>query len=316
MRRFYCQPVSLSIWTKSVGFCLAMVVVLLPGIFAALPLHAQSVSFQGLITTVAGHGSGCSGQTDAFGDGCAAVNSTMAPSAVAFDGAGNMYIADIYQRIRKIDAVTGIITTVAGGGGGCPGQTDSVGDGCPAASGTLNYPWGIAVDTAGNIYIADTNNQRVRKVDVSTQIITTVAGNGYISYPGPPSSGGYNGDNIPATSAELNAPWGIAVDSAGNLYIGDTGNHRVRKVTAATASSPPRQGSEPRVTTVTPSRPPAPNCYRPWALPWIASATCTSVIRATIASARLMRRRASLPPCRGTEALATTATTSQPPAPS
>ena len=114
----------------------------------------------------------------------------------------------------------GIINTVAGGGSGCGGQTDSVGDGCPASSASLLNPTGTALDSAGNLYIADIDNQRVRKVDTSGNI-TTVAGTG---------TAGYNGDNIPATSAQLSDPEAVAVDGAGNLYIADRFNYRVRKV--------------------------------------------------------------------------------------
>jgi len=114
----------------------------------------------------------------------------------------------------------GIINTVAGGGGGCGGQTDSVGDGCPASSASLLNPTGTALDSAGNLYIADIDNQRVRKVDTNGNI-TTVAGTGTM---------GYNGDNIPATSAQLSDPEAVAVDGAGNLYIADRFNYRVRKV--------------------------------------------------------------------------------------
>jgi len=113
----------------------------------------------------------------------------------------------------------GIINTVAGGGSGCGGQTDSVGDGCPASSASL-HPTGTALDSAGNLYIADIDNQRVRKVDTNGNI-TTVAGTGTM---------GYNGDNIPATSAQLSDPEAVAVDGAGNLYIADRFNYRVRKV--------------------------------------------------------------------------------------
>jgi sugar lactone lactonase YvrE len=117
----------------------------------------------------------------------------------------------------------GIINTVAGGGSGCGGQTDSVGDGCPASSASLLNPTGTALDSAGNLYIADIDNQRVRKVDTSGNI-TTVAGTGTM---------GYNGDNIPATSAQLSDPEAVAVDGAGNLYIADRFNYRVRKVDAS-----------------------------------------------------------------------------------
>jgi sugar lactone lactonase YvrE len=113
-----------------------------------------------------------------------------------------------------------IISTVAGNG-----TAGYNGDNISAINAELNSPGGVAVDTAGNIYIVDSNNDRIRKVTVSTGIITTVAGNGTF---------GYNGDNIPATEAELYAPYGVAVDSAGNIYIADFFNCRIRKVTFST----------------------------------------------------------------------------------
>src|SRR5690606_27802922 len=139
------------------------------------------------------------------------------------DSDGNIYIADIVnQRIRKVTVSTGIITTVAGDGG--EGYT---GDGVAATSTSLNYPQAVAVDSDGNIYIADSENHRIRKVTVLTGIITTVAGTG---------SAGYteSEDGGPATSASLWYPYGVTVDDDGNIYIADMGNDRVRKVTAST----------------------------------------------------------------------------------
>jgi len=132
----------------------------------------------------------------------------------AVDGAGNVLFTDRHQAVLRLDAKTGILTLVAGNG--APGFS---GDNGPATSAQLNNPRGVAADSAGNLYIADTGNQRVRKV--SNGVITTVAGNG---------TGGYSGDNGPATSAELSIPNGVAVDAAGDLYIADTGSHHVRKV--------------------------------------------------------------------------------------
>ena len=116
---------------------------------------------------------------------------------------GNIYIADRgnNNRIRKVTVSTGIISTIAG-----TGTTSYSGDNGAATSATLNYPIGVGLDTASNVYIADTQNQRVRKVTVSTGIISTIAGTGTASY---------GGDNGPATSATLYNPTGVAVDSAG-----------------------------------------------------------------------------------------------------
>ncbi len=118
-----------------------------------------------------------------------------------------MYIADLYNHcVRKVVVSTGIITTIAGNGG----SGSYSGDNGLATSATLNQPSDVAVDTTGNIYIADTHNHRIRKVTVSTGIITTVAGTG---------TGSYSGDNIQATSAALSYPYGIALDSAGMTYL-------------------------------------------------------------------------------------------------
>jgi uncharacterized protein (TIGR03437 family) len=134
------------------------------------------------------------------------------PQGVAVDSAGSLYIADPNNaRIRKV--ANGVVTTVAGNGGA------SLGDNGPATGAGLNGPLGVAVDSAGNLYIADSFNNRIRKV--SNGVITTIAGNG---------KPGFSGDNGPATSAQLDGPQGVAVDSAGNIYIADTNNKRIRKV--------------------------------------------------------------------------------------
>jgi hypothetical protein len=179
----------------------------------------------GIITTVAGNGNPLY-----TGDGFAAVNATLStPSGVAVDGAGNVYIADTGNNvIRKIVAATGIITTIVGnaGNGGAAGYG---GDGHLATdiSVELNYPKGVTLDAYGNLYIADTLNHRIRKVDVATGIITTVAGNGFTNSDG---TGGYSGDNGPATAAELNFPYAVGFDPSGNMYIPDSANNRVRMV--------------------------------------------------------------------------------------
>jgi uncharacterized protein (TIGR03437 family) len=168
----------------------------------------------GVISTVAGNGTlGYSGD-----DGPATSAQLSWPEGVAVDSAGNLYVADQNNnRIRKVS--NGVITTVAGNG--MPGSS---GDNGPATSARLYGPRGVAVDSAGNLYIADTSNQRIRKV--LNGVITTAAGNGPDLY----GNGGYSGDNGPATSARLNQPWGVAVDFAGNLFIADYGNNRIRKV--------------------------------------------------------------------------------------
>ena len=177
----------------------------------------RKVSPSGIITTVAGDG------TTAFsGDGGPATSASLYLNVggVAVDGSGNLFIADcVHNRIRKVSS-DGIITTVAGGG------ASGLGDGGPATSVALSFPSGVAADAAGNFFIADTINNRIRKVSPSGTI-TTVAGNG---------TQGFSGDGGSATSAALQIhevavnPTGIAVDGSGNLFIGDTDNERIRKV--------------------------------------------------------------------------------------
>ena len=142
------------------------------------------------------------------------------PYGVAVDSAGNLYVADTgNNRIRKVAAVSGIITTVVGNGtAGYSGDND------PATGAGLNNPEAVEADNAGNLYIVDTNNNRIRKVAAGTGIITTVPGNG---------TAGYSGDNGPATSAELNNPEALTVDSAGNLYVADSANNVIRMVNTA-----------------------------------------------------------------------------------
>ena len=140
-------------------------------------------------------------------------------SGVAMDHAGNLYIADRdSHRVRKVDP-SGVITTVAGTGEREP-HFGGDGDGGPATEARLNFPYDVAVDGNGNLYIADRDNHQVRKVDPSS-VITTIAGTG---------ERGFDGDGGPATEARLNLPCGVVVDGAGNLYIVDSFNHRIRKV--------------------------------------------------------------------------------------
>jgi len=179
----------------------------------------------GFITTVAGNGhSGFSG------DNGPATNASLAlPSGVAVDGAGNLFIADMWNsRIRRVDATTRIITTFAGGG------TDGLGDGGLATSASLALPSGVALDGSGNLFIADWLSERIRRVDAVAGTISTVAGNG---------TAGFSGDGGPATSASLNQAYGVAVDGSGNLFIGDTDNNRIRRVDAATGTISTAAGS-------------------------------------------------------------------------
>jgi sugar lactone lactonase YvrE len=167
----------------------------------------------GVITTVAGNG-----KYGFSGDGGPATAAMLAePDAVAVDAVGNLYIVDTdNNRIRRVAAATGVITTVAGNGDG-----DFYGDGGPATSAALWSPRGVALDSGGNLYIADTYNNRIRRVAAATGVITTVAGNGFNTY---------SGDNGPAGSASLNIPSRVAIDAAGNLIVVDWGNERIRAV--------------------------------------------------------------------------------------
>jgi len=186
----------------------------------------------GYITTVAGNGTACANSTSACGDGGAATSANLnQPIDLALDGAGNLYIADYGDyRIRRVAAGTGIISTVAGTGTYCSSPTASCGDGGPATSANLTYVRGIAFDSAGNGYISDYADERIRKVSATTGYITTVAGNG--TQCASPTAG--CGDGGAATSANLLDPANLAVDAAGNIYISDYGDGRVRRVNGAT----------------------------------------------------------------------------------
>jgi sugar lactone lactonase YvrE len=175
------------------------------------------ISPTGVITTIVG-----TGVIGFFGDGGPATEAQLsAPYRVTLDEAGNLYIADgANDSIRKVISPTGIITTIAG-----IGLSGFSGDGGLATNAQLNVPVSVVVDKLGNLYIADNSNHRIRKVIAATGVITTVAGMGSI---------GFSGDNGLATAAQLQFPSSVAVDKAGNLYIADEGNHRVRRVDAAT----------------------------------------------------------------------------------
>ncbi|HEX4155828.1 MAG TPA: Ig-like domain repeat protein [Acidobacteriaceae bacterium] len=169
----------------------------------------------GDISTVAGT-PGVSGYS---GDGGAATSAHLSvPEGIAFDAAGDLLIADTGNHVvREVNAVSGTISTVAG-----TGTAGYNGDGEAATSAKLDAPWSVAVADDGSILIADTTNNRVRSIGTSG-IISTVAGSG---------SAGFTGDGDLATSAELDAPTSVVVDPAGDLYIADSGNNRVREVNA------------------------------------------------------------------------------------
>jgi hypothetical protein len=240
-------------------------------------LYAQrvrEVNFStGVITTVAGNG-----KCGFAGDGGQATAAELGgPSGVAVDGAGNLFIADSNNaRIREVDLSTGVITTIAG-----TGSWGFSGDNGQATAAELDYPSSLAVDAAGDLFIGDVNNNRIRVVNHATGVITTVAGNGTSGYNGdngPANAAqlagfeglaldgagdlfiaandrirvvnhatgvittvagdgtwGYSGDNGPANAAELNVPWGVALDATGNLFIADRTNNRIREVASGAA---------------------------------------------------------------------------------
>jgi uncharacterized protein (TIGR03437 family) len=170
----------------------------------------RKVSSNGIITTIAGNGG-----SGPLGDGGPATEAALLyPGDVAFDSAGDMFISDGNgNRVRKVDT-DGIITTVAGNG-----TAGYAGDGGPATQASLNNPNALTIDSAGNLYISDQYNNRIRKVSNGT--ITTVVGNG---------TAAYNGDGIQASAAAIYYPVGTALDAAGDLYVADAGNSRIRVV--------------------------------------------------------------------------------------
>jgi hypothetical protein len=185
----------------------------------------RRVAANGTITTVAGGGSGCAQQTDAVGDGCPPTQAQLSGLlGIAVDGNFRVVVADeFHQRVRLIDPGANIITSIAG-----TGTVGYTGDGAAAKQATLSYPIAVAVDGAGNVFIADKNNHVVRKVTAATGMISTVAGNG---------TSGYSGDNGPATAATLIQPSGLAVAASGDLYIADEAASVVRKVSGTTITT-------------------------------------------------------------------------------
>ena len=199
-------------------------------LYIAARSRIRKVNTAGVISTVAG-----TGEAGYSGDGGSAVQAQLNDIwGVAVDGAGNLFIADRGNNssirrfdnscIRRVDAVTGIITTIAGNE-----NRGFSGDGGPAVLARLDSPADVALDAVGNIYIADARNHRIRRVDAVTGIITTIAGNG---------NRGFSGDGGPAVLAQLGGPIGVALDAAENIYIADTGNDRIRRLTPIPKGTP------------------------------------------------------------------------------
>jgi sugar lactone lactonase YvrE len=191
------------------------------------PLYAQGILTVTPSRTVAtAAGTGTVGNS---GNGGTATSATLAdPSAVAYDSLGNLYLADAQNHVVREVTKAGVISIFAG-----TGVEGYGGDGAAATSAYLDTPTGVAVDSTGNVYIADSHNHRIRKVTAGT--ITTIAGVG---------TSGFSGDGAAATSAQLSDPMGIAVDSTGNVYIADTNNQRIRKITGTTISTIAGDGEE------------------------------------------------------------------------
>ena len=183
----------------------------------------------GIIKTIVGSGNLCAAPFSSCGDGGPALSASLNDARGAvLDAAGNLYFVDAQDnRVREVDT-TGTITTVAGDGPdgnapvGCIPAGNFSGDGGPAVNATLDCPLGLDIDSSGNLYVADTDNNVIRKIDTgSPRIITTIAGTGVA---------GNSGDNGPATSAMLNTPDRVSVNGAGNFFISDSGNNRIRRV--------------------------------------------------------------------------------------
>ena len=173
----------------------------------------------GQLTTIAGTGS------PGFGsEGAPATGTPLSgPAGLVVDGAGNVFVAETANdRVRRIEAATGLVWTTAGGGS----PADGLGDGGPATSARLYEPRGLALDAGGSLLIADQWHHRVRRVDLGTGVISTVAGNG--------DSYGALGDGGPAVNASLSLPAEVVADGAGNLFVADSGHARVRRVDAGT----------------------------------------------------------------------------------
>ncbi len=174
----------------------------------------RKVTNTGSISTIAGNGTaGYSGD-----GGHATVAKVRGPMGIAVDGSGNIYFAEALNHVIRKISTSGIISTIAG-----TGTSGYNGDDIPATDAKLYSPYGVDVDNAGNIYFADVNNYRVRKIN-TLGIISTIAGNGFF---------GFSGDGSPATAAQTKYPSGIAVNNVtGDIYISDYANHRIRKVNA------------------------------------------------------------------------------------
>jgi len=176
--------------------------------------------YTGVVSTIAG-----TGELGYSGDGILAKNAKLnSPTGLALDGKGNLFISDSgNERVRKVDLTTGIISTVAGNG-----VTGFSGDGDLAIKSQLSNPLGLAVDNQGDLFISDRNNNRIRKINMSTGIINTIAGTG---------EAGFSGDGDLARNALLSNPTGLAFNRDGDLFVVDRGNNRIRRISGLTSNT-------------------------------------------------------------------------------
>ena len=200
----------------------------------------RKIDALGVVSTLAGTG------VRGFADGSAATAQFAFPSGVAVDGSGNVFVADSgNRRIRKIDAL-GVVSTLAGSGDS--GYVDGL-----AATAQFNSFYGVVVDGSGNVYVTGVDN-RIRKVD-ALGVVSTLAGTGVLGFA-----------DGPAATARFSGPIGVAVDGAGNVYVGDRGNHRIRRIVfpttqsttttaqpASTTTQPTSTTAQPTTTTATPT---------------------------------------------------------------
>lgn len=183
--------------------------------------------YTGKVSVVAG-----TGEVGFSGDGGQATQAKLAnPTGLALDGKGNLFISDSgNERIRKVNLSTGIITTIAG-----TGETGFFGEDIDATKAQLANPLGLAIDKSGDLYVVDRGNNMIRKIAMSTGKISTIAGNG---------EAGYDGDGDLAKNAKLANPTGLAFNHAGDLFIVDRGNNRIRKITGLTSSDSEEASTE------------------------------------------------------------------------
>ena len=193
----------------------------------------RRISSSGTITTVAGNGVQCTGLTTCGDGGLATSAKLSGPRGVAVDSAGNVYVADTGDNVIRMFTPGGNITRIAGSGSQCTTsgnmEKPTCGDGGPAASASFNSPRGVSIDSAGNLLIADTLDHEIRMFAPGGNI-ERIAGNGTQCTTSGNAEKPTCGDGGAATTAQLSAPAAVTVDSAGNVFVADTGDHEIRKL--------------------------------------------------------------------------------------